>query len=145
MMIMSIVGVAVMTVAFRAFQDTNTVTNRADVFADGRFALDQMTTHIRQAETIDLASTASAISFPTYVDGTSTTVAYRITGSEAPYALERQIDGGPWVELSDSLASDQVFTYTQDGDVTDRVTIDLHLQTTTSTVELTTDVFLRNV
>lgn len=144
MMIMTIVGVSVTMVAFRVFQDTTTVTNRRDVFADARFALDQMTKQLRQAEAIDPTSSATTISFPTYVDGAAAAVAYRVTGSTAPYALERQVDDGPWVELSDSLATDQLFTYTTHDDLTDQVTIDLHLLTNTSTVELTTDVYLRN-
>jgi prepilin-type N-terminal cleavage/methylation domain-containing protein len=144
MSIMSVIGVAVTMVAFRAFQDTNTVTNRADVFADGRFALDQMTTQLRQEESIDAASTSTAIAFASYLDGGASSVAYRVTGTAAPYALERSVDGGTWVELSDSLASDQLFTYTQHDGITDQVTIDLHLQTNTTTVELTTDVYLRN-
>jgi hypothetical protein len=133
-----------MNVAFRSFQDTTTITNRRDVFADGRFALDQLTKQLRQAESVDASSTATTITFPTYLDGASTTVAYRVTGSGVPYGLERRIGTGSWVELSDTLATDQLFTYTEHDGVVDQVTIDLHLKTNTSTVELTTDVFLRN-
>ena len=37
-----------------------------------------------------------------------------------------------------------MFTYTEHEDVTDQVTIDLTLKTNTTTVPLTSDVYLRN-
>lgn len=145
MMIMSIVATAVTMVAFGVFRNTTTITNRRDVFADGRFALDQMTKQLRQAESIDVGSTATSVSFPSYMgDGTPTDIAYQVTGGAAPYTLQRSIDSGTWVDIAAQLVSDEIFTYTDHDGVTDQVTIDIELQTNTSTVEVTTDVFLRN-
>ncbi len=145
MLIMAVLGGAIMSVAYRAFAVSTTVTERRDVFADGRSALDQMTKLLRQAESIDPASTTSEVRFSSYVDGQVVDAVYRVTGGEAPYALERSLDGGAtYTELVSPVSTNEVFVYTQSGDVTDQVTIDLHLETQTSTVELTTDVFLRN-
>ena len=144
MTIMSIVATAVTTVAFGVFRDTTTVTNRRDVFADGRFALDQMTKQLRQAESIDVASTATSVSFPSYMNGAATDIAYQVTGGAAPYTLQRSINSGTWVDIANQLVSDEIFTYTDHDGVTDQVTIAIELQTNTSTVEVHTDVFLRN-
>ena len=44
-----------------------------------------------------------------------------------------------------ALGDNDVFTYTPSGSVLANVTIRLPLQTTTTTIEMTTDVQLRNV
>jgi type II secretory pathway pseudopilin PulG len=145
MAVMSIVATATITVAFRTMDTTITVTNRRDVFADGRFALDQLSAELRQAESIDLTSDADTISGSTYHDGNQVDVIWRASGAAAPYTLERSEDGGTtFRSLSDALASKDIFTYTFHEGVLDQVTIDMDLLTRTTTVELTTDVYLRN-
>ena len=155
MAVMSIVATSVMSVAFRLFTTTNTVTNRRDVLTDGRQAIDQMTKQLRQGEAVDQAnSSASQLEFSTYIDGTATTIVWRVTGTKAPYTLEQSRDGGatfaPLVSpllcktKSDAGCTADPFTYTTHGSVVDQVTIDLTFQTDTSSFDLISDVQLRN-
>ncbi len=155
MAVMSLVATSVMAVAFRTFATTNTVTNRRDVLTDGRQAIDQMTKQLRQGETVDQAnSSASHLEFSTYIDGTPATVIWRVVGSQAPYTLEQSRDGGanfaPLVSpllcqtQADPGCTADPFTYTSHGGVVDQVTIDLTFQTITSSIDLISDVQLRN-
>jgi type II secretory pathway pseudopilin PulG len=157
MAVMSVVATAMMAVAFRSFTTTATITNRRDVLVDGRTAIDQMTKQLRQAESVDLAASSdSTITFQTYIDGTTATVIWRVTGSAAPYTLEQSRDGGahfaPLVSpLLCKTKSDAgclthpPFSTVPHGGVVDQVTIDLTFQTLTSSVDLISDVQLRNV
>lgn len=146
MLVLGIVATATIGLAMRAFSDTNTVIDRGSVFAEGRIALDRLTKQIRQATSIDQTwSTAQQIRFTGYLNGTPTTFAWRVTGTAPPYRLEESRNGGTsFVPVLGSLASPEVFTYTVHGGVTDQVTIRLRLMTRTTTVELTSDVYLRN-
>jgi len=64
MLVMGVVATAVMAVAMRTFTTTATITNRRDVLADGRTALDRLSKELRQGESIDqTVSDASTISF----------------------------------------------------------------------------------
>jgi len=155
MAVMSIVATSVMSVAFRLFTTTSTVTNRRDVLTDGRVAIDQMSKQLRQGESVDPSSSASTMTFDTYIDGVATTIVWRVTGSAAPYTLEQSRDGGttfaPLVSpimcktATDPGCSADPFTYTSHGGVVDQVTIDLTFQTNTSSIDLISDVELRNV
>jgi hypothetical protein len=156
MAVMSIVATAMMAVAMRSFTTTSTITNRRDVLSDGRVAIDQMTKQLRQGESVDLtASDASTLKFSGYIDGTDTTIVWRVIGTSAPYTLEQSRDGGanfaPLVSpilcqtASDTGCSADPFTYVQHAGVVDQVTIDLTFETNTSTVDLVSDVQLRNV
>jgi prepilin-type N-terminal cleavage/methylation domain-containing protein len=154
MAVMSLVVTSVMAVAFQTFQTTNTVTNRRDVLTDGRTAIDQMTKQIRQGESIEDGSDGSTLIVETYVDGEAATIVWRVTGSAAPYTLEVSRDGGvnfaPLVSpilcksASDEGCAADPFTYTYHGDVVDQVTIDLTFETNTSSIDLISDVQLRN-
>ncbi len=155
MAVMGIVATSVMAVAFRTFATTSTITNRRDVLTDGRTAIDQMTKQLRQGESVDqVASSASTLKFATYVDGVPTTIVWRVTGTAAPYTLEQSRNGGTtFADLVSPLlcktASDPgctapPFTYITHGGLVDQVTIDLTFQTLTSTVDLISDVHLRN-
>jgi hypothetical protein len=78
-----------------------------------------------------------------------------VTGTSAPYTLEQSRDGGahfaPLVSpilcktASDTGCSADPFTYVQHAGIVDQVTIDLTFETNTSTVDLISDVQLRNV
>ncbi|TMK18042.1 MAG: type II secretion system protein [Actinobacteria bacterium] len=69
MMVMGIVATAVIAVAMRTFTTTATITNRRDVLADGRIALDRVSKQLRQGEWVDqTGSTASSITFSGYPD-----------------------------------------------------------------------------
>ena len=155
MAVMSIVATSMMLVAMRSFTTTNTITNRRDVLTDGRVAIDQMTKQLRQGESVDLTtSDASTLKFSGYIDGTQATIEWRVTGTSAPYTLEQSRDGGahfaPLVSpilcktAADAGCSADPFTYVQHAGVVDQVTIDLTFQTSTSTVDLISDVQLRN-
>jgi prepilin-type N-terminal cleavage/methylation domain-containing protein len=157
MAVMSLVATSVMMVAFRTFVTTSTITNRRDVLADGRTAIDQMSKQLRQGESVDQAvSGPSTLKFSTYIDGTPTTVVWRVTGTSPPYDLEQSRDGGstyaplvsPLVCKTTADAGCSLhppFTYVTHGGVVDQVTIDLTFQTSTSTIDLVSDVQLRNV
>jgi type II secretory pathway pseudopilin PulG len=155
MAVMSIVATSVMSVAFRLFTTTSTVTNRRDVLTDGRQAIDQMTKQLRQGVSVDQTnSSASQLTFDTYIDGTAATVVWRVTGSSAPYTLEQSRDGGanfaPLVSpllcktASDTGCTADPFTLTGHGGMLDQVTIDLTFATDTSSFDLISDVQLRN-
>ena len=155
MAVMSIVATSVMSVAFRLFATTSTVTNRRDVLTDGRQAIDQMTKQLRQGIAVDQPnSSESQLTFSTYINGDPATVVWRVTGSAAPYTLEQSRDGGatfaPLVSpllcktTSDTGCTAAPFTYTSHGGIVDQVTIDLTFQTNTSSIDLISDVQLRN-
>jgi prepilin-type N-terminal cleavage/methylation domain-containing protein len=145
MMVMGIIASSVMMVALRTFTTTATITDRRDVFADGRVALDQLSKQLRQGESIDqAASTASSITFSSYIDGAPETIIWRVTGTAAPYSLEQSRDGIHFAPVVSSLTNNTPFTYTSHGGIVDQVTVSLSLGTTTSTVLIATDVQLRN-
>jgi len=145
MSVMSIVAVAVTSVALQSIRTTSTITNRRDVFADGRFALDQLSGQIRQGESIDPTSTSQMLRFSGYIDGASKNIVWRTTGTSAPYTLERSSDGGStFAPVTSALGSKDIFTYTAHDGVMDQVTVTLSLATSTSSVLLTTDIYLRN-
>ncbi len=146
MAVMSIVATAVIGVAMRVFSDTATIVDRRDVFADARIALDRMAKQFRQGESIDTTtSDAGQVTMLTYLDGVPATVVWRVDGAAPPFELQESRDGGAtFTTVLSSLGSADVFTYTVHEDVTDQVTVDLTLQTKTTTVPLTSDVYLRN-
>ena len=145
MLMMGIVATAAISLTIRAFTDTATITNRRDVFDEGRLALDQLTKQLRQGESVDGSSTASQVTFSSYVDGTATDLEWRVTGSSAPYTLEQSRDGGTtYLPMVDVLTSSDLFTYTSHDGVIDQITVTLSLETTTSEVEISSDVELRN-
>jgi hypothetical protein len=146
MLVLGIVATATIGLAMRAFSDTNTVVDRRNVFADGRVALDRLTKQLRQATSVDPAwSTAQRVRFTGYLNGTPATFAWRVQGSAPPYRLQESRNGGAsYATVVSSLADPDVFTYTTHGGVLDQVTIRLRLATRTTTVELTSDVYLRN-
>lgn len=150
MMVMGIVASSVMLVALRTFTDTATITNRRDVLADGRIALDRMSKQLRQGEVVS-TSTTSKIVFNGYVAGVSKTIVWQANGSAAPYGLQLSLDGGTsFVTILSELSSNSLFTYATHADadgnaVTDEVTVTLVLQTSTDrTITLTQPVVLRN-
>jgi prepilin-type N-terminal cleavage/methylation domain-containing protein len=138
--VMSIVATAIMGFAMRVFTTTATIVERRDVFAEGRIALDRLGKQIRQGESIT-TSQDTLIKFESYLDGEPTTFAWRVTGSAQPYALQESRDGGSTYEtVATSLTSNDVFDYPD----SDNVVINLSLSTDTTTVALTSDVYLRN-
>jgi hypothetical protein len=146
MAVMSIVATSVIAVALRVFTDTATIVDRRDVFADARISLDRMSKQFRQGETIDTAASDSQqVTMVTYLDGVPTTVVWRVVGTEAPYSLQESRDGGSTFNtVLSSLSTPDVFTYTVHEDVTDQITAELNVKTRTSSVNLISDIYLRN-
>ena len=144
--IMSIVSTAVIAMAMRTVDTSATIVDRRDVLAEGRIALDRLGKQIRQAESVDTAySTQTQIKVATYLDGTPTTVVWRVSGSTAPFKLQESRNGGTtFVTVATSLSASNVFTYTTHAGLTDQVTIDISLATPTNVVHLTSDIYLRN-
>jgi len=147
MLVMGIVATAVMSVALRTFTTTATVTNRRDVLADGRNALDRLSKQLRQAESVDGGGTSSSmITFSSYINGTPATIVWQVTGTSAPYTLTESTTGGANpVPVVTALSDNDVFEYSPNGTVQAFVSIRLPLQTSTTTIEMNTDVQLRNL
>jgi prepilin-type N-terminal cleavage/methylation domain-containing protein len=148
MAIMGIVATAVTAVAMATFTKTGTITNRRDVFGDGRIALDRLSKQLRQGVSVDPTSDVSTLKFSGYNDGLPVTIVWRATGAAAPYTLEESINGGTsyYTHLR-SLTSKNVFTYTPSpaGSATREVAVALSLGTTTASTVISTEVNLRNV
>jgi len=144
--IMSIVSTAVIAMAMRTVDTSATIVDRRDVLAEGRIALDRLGKQIRQAESVDTTySSATQIKVATYIDGTPTTVVWRVQGSAAPFQLQESRNGGTtFSTVVRSLSASNVFKYTTHASLTDQVTIDISLATPTNIVHLTSDVYLRN-
>jgi type II secretory pathway pseudopilin PulG len=146
LMILGIIATAVLGVAMRAFKDTSIISSRRDVLGDGQIALQRMTKDLRQASSIDEAtSTATRVDFTTYIDGVEHDVSWVVQGSSAPYRLVRSVDGGTAVPMFQNLASSSVFTYEYYDGLLNRVDILMDLETQSSDVPIEAQVFLRNV
>ena len=146
MLVMGLIATAIINLAIGTFTDTATITNRRDVYEEGKTAMDRLAKQLRQGESVNTTlSTSSTVLFSTYINNVASTVAWRAQGSSAPYQLQESRNGGTTYDtVVDALSSPAVFTYTTHGGVLDQVTIDLSLVTTTSTVHLQSDVYLRN-
>jgi prepilin-type N-terminal cleavage/methylation domain-containing protein len=144
--IMSIVSTAVIAMAMRTVDTSATIVDRRDVLAEGRIALDRLGKQLRQAESVDTTtSTATRIEVETYIDGTPTSVVWRVSGSTAPFQLQESRNGGTtFTTVATSLSASNVFRYTTHAGLTDQVTVDISLATPTNGVHLTSDVYLRN-
>jgi prepilin-type N-terminal cleavage/methylation domain-containing protein len=102
-------------VGFVLIQTLDTVTRSEAYQADRtqsldsmRLVLNTMTKELRQATAVDDAnSTASHISFTTYVRGTTHFVTYDANGS----TLKRRLDAGAWIPVQTALATTEIFSY----------------------------------
>jgi len=73
-----------------------------------RLVLNGMTKELRQATAVDDAnSTASHISFTTYIKGVTHTITYDATGT----TLQRRLVAGAWIPIQTGLATTSIFTY----------------------------------
>lgn len=145
--VMGVIVAATMTVLFSVYKETGVVLNRRDVLGEGQIAMQQMTKQFRQATAIN-SSSATALSVQTFTGaGIAHQVAWRTSGSSAPYSLQKQTDGGPFTTVLTSLSSPNIFPAYVDSDLdgnVDQVRIELSLGTKTATVVLTSDVQMRN-
>lgn len=82
-------------------------TDRSTSLASMRITLNRMTKELRQASAIDTsASSASAMTFSTYLESVQHTLTYSASGTQ----LTRAIDGGTAVPVLQHLSSTQIFT-----------------------------------
>src|SRR5256885_16317042 len=125
MMVWGFIASGVRRAALHTSTTTATITDRRDVFADGRVALDQISKQLRQGESIDqAASTASSITFSSYINGTPETIIWRVSGTAAPYSLEQsRDDGGHFAPVVSSLTNNTPFTYTSHGGIVGQVAL----------------------
>jgi prepilin-type N-terminal cleavage/methylation domain-containing protein len=147
--VMGLIVAAAFSVLFSVYKNTGVVLNRRDVLDAGEVAMNQMTKQFRQATAIN-SSSATQLDVSTFTgNGTTTQIAWKTTGSSAPYSLQMQMDGGSFKTVLTYLTSPNIFTYTDnnptDANPIDQVTVQLSLGTNTSTVPLTSDVAMRNL
>lgn len=145
--VMGAIVAATLSALFGAYNQTGVVLNRRDVLGDGQIAMQQMTKQFRQATEIN-SSSATALDVDTFTGpGDVHQIVWQTTGSSAPYSLEITMDGGSPKTVLSSLASPDIFAYSDpelDG-IVNQVTIRLSLGTKTTTVVLTSDVEIRNL
>ena len=145
--VMGVIVAATMSVLFSVYKQTGVVLNRRDVLGQGQIAMQQMTKQFRQATAIN-SSSATALSVQTFTGtGAAHQIAWRTSGSSAPYNLQKQEDGGPFTTVLTSLTSPNIFPAYVDSDLdgtVDQLRIELSLGTKTATVVLTSDVQMRN-
>lgn len=145
--VMGVIVAATMTVLFSVYKETGVVLNRRDVLGQGQIAMQQMTKQFRQATAIN-SSSATSLSVQTFTGaGAAHQIAWRTSGSSAPYSLQKQEDGGAFVTVLTALSTNTIFPAYVDSDldgIVDQVRIELSLGTKTTTVVLTSDVQMRN-
>jgi type II secretory pathway component PulJ len=92
--------------------DSGTRTERAnqvrhDALVDLRGAMTRITKDVRQALSIDPASSKTMLDMTTIVSGSDHRIVYQLTGS----TLTRSIDGGTPGALAENVTSTEVFCY----------------------------------
>ena len=151
--VMGLMASAALGVMFRVFSTTGVIENRRDLLDDGRIAMNQMTKQIRQATSVNdyvAPGDPTQIDINTFIGVTSVTspttrVVWRTVGSAPPYLLQVSTDGGTsYRTMVSSLASPNIFTYTEHDGVLDQVNVSLSLGLKTTVVNLGSEVELRN-
>ncbi len=120
--------------------------DRTNALDDMRNSLNKLTRELRQATSItDCGTNASTVTFVTYVNGTSTTLVYSLSGT----TLMRKVGSASAFPFMKNIASDQIFTCRSATGVTGVQWVDIDLKVTpkklpSTTLELATTVNLRN-
>jgi hypothetical protein len=120
--------------------------DRTQNLDDMRGVLNRMTKDLRQATSVDESvSTASTITFTTYIDGVSTPIVYTASGTN----LTRKVGTNAPFTVLKNLASTDVFTYVAATDVTGVQWVEIELQvhparSPDTTLVLDSEVNLRN-
>ena len=141
MFVMLIIVAAVMSLMFRAFNDTAIATTRANVQNDGRIAMERMSKQIRQATSVTTA-TPSDIVVNSYFNGVAQTIEWSVNSGN----LQMRVGtSGSYLTMARGLVSSSIFTYQSSGGVVYRVDIAFSLSTKTVAIPLTTSVYLRNM
>ena len=144
--------IAILMLVIASILSQLTSAQRSESFAEDRSAaLDEtrasmarMTKDLRQATSIDPASTATNVWMTTYVRSTLTTVTYTISGTN----LLRTVGTNPSEILQKDLASTSIFTY--EPSVTDAEVVSILLEvqpehSPQTSVQMTSEVRLRNI
>lgn len=140
LLMMAVITAAFLTVFARVLTDTETVQARRDYLNDMRLAMEQMTKHIRQATAVDTMQ-VDYIGMDTLIDGTPTQVNYRVVGTD----LVKEVDGGASVPILSNLATSSIFTYTTVDGTLQEVDILFTVDTGRSTLDLRSEVEMRNL
>lgn len=120
--------------------------NRTNTLDDMRAVLNRMTKDLRQATAVDeTASSASQLTFTTYLNGTPTQVVYTASGT----TLTRQVGTGSAFTVLDHLSNTNLFTYTPTLGSTGVQWVDISISVTpkgypSTTLVLESEVNLRN-
>lgn len=141
-LLLLVVG-SLLTVFASVQRSATFVQARSETLDGMRLAVDRMTKEIRQATSINEASTASRLEMDTYVLGTSRHIVYEATGTQ----ITRSVDGGSSTVLQGELATSSVFTYTPSTSDVKVVTVTLSVRPVRrpdTTLVLTSEARLRN-
>lgn len=120
--------------------------NRTETLDEMRGVLNRMTKDLRQATNVDeTVSTASTITFSTYIDGVTTPVVYTASGT----TLKRKVGSAAPFTVMTHLADTDVFDYVSGGTATGVQWVEMTLSVTpkgfpTTTLVLNSEVNLRN-
>ena len=121
-------------------------TDRSTALASMRATLNRMAKELRQASSVDTSvSSASVMTFNTYLESVQHTLTYRASGTQ----LTRAIDGGTAVPVLKNLSSTQIFTTITGGTAQDVQWIGVQLRVLASkgvdsVLALDSEVNLRN-
>ncbi|MBI4259530.1 MAG: hypothetical protein HY658_03090 [Actinobacteria bacterium] len=140
LLVMSIITAAFLSVFARTLRDSETVQGRRDYLNDMRIAMEQMTKHIRQATNVDTMQ-ADYLGMDTLVNGVAKHIHYQVVDS----TLYRQVDGGTQVPVLGDLATSSVFTYTTVDGTLQEVDILFTVDIGTRTLNLGSQVEMRNL
>ena len=150
LLIASTLLLVVLLVTFQALETTSKSqayqSNRSDTLDEMRNVLSRMTKDLRQATSIDeAASSASTVTFTTYVNDVSTEVVYTASGT----TLTRKVGTDNAVTILTHLASTSIFGYNPALGGSGVQWVDINLSVSpkgypTTTLVLDSEVNLRN-
>ena len=141
-----LVAVAAMFALFAGMQRTAArEASRSNTTDLVRVAIDRMTKDIRQASSVDLASTASVLTMDGFVNGVPATITYDATASNI---LTRTVDGNT-VTLLERMTITTVFTYAPSVEDPSVITVQVTAKPETFSIDeaaisLASEVRLRN-
>lgn len=148
LLIASSILLVVLLATFASFESVSKAqayqANRTQTLDEMRGVLNRMTKDLRQATTVDDAvSTASTITFTTYINGVDTDVVYTAAGS----TLTRKVGTASAFTVMSHLADTNLFSYVSAGSGVQWVEMTLRVTPTgypTTTLVLNSEVNLRN-
>lgn len=148
--LLSVVG-ATFGVLDRSVTTQQAQASRGEALDAAREAMARTSKDVRQAMSVSMTSTPSRLEMVTLVNGVTRSVVYSVASTR----LQRQVDGGGWVDVARDLTSSAVFCYdppacTAAGPTsttTSIVRVALNVKprwSTAPTITLATDIQIRN-